>query len=96
MTAARQPCQMADSLQLGEQCPLCRERGWEGRLELRQINAFEALWICGNLKVSQWWQLEKEREGWGQLERERGRERLVELWCFIPSSSVLIQCLWTC
>ena len=46
--------EMADStqLQLGEQCPLCRKNGQKGRLELRQINAFEALWICGNLAVS--------------------------------------------
>ena len=37
---------------MGERCPLCVETGREGRLELRQINAFEALWICGNLEVS--------------------------------------------
>ena len=42
---------MAGALQLGGQCPLCRETGRDGKLELRQINACEALWICGNMKV---------------------------------------------
>ena len=44
---------MACPLKVGGQCPLCRENGREGRLELRQINASEALWICGNLQVSE-------------------------------------------
>ena len=48
----RLDAEMAGPLKYNGQCPLCRETGREGRLELRQINAFEALWICGNLQVS--------------------------------------------
>ena len=44
--------EMADSRPIGDKCPLCQELGRNGTLELRQINAYDALWICGNSKVS--------------------------------------------